>query len=73
MIKLERTTTDYPSYHIYYNDVFLGATYQDESGYFNFYHNNNTGYWSAHSLRLIADKLDELNKEWDDYIKQNLK
>jgi hypothetical protein len=30
------------------------------------------GCWSAESLRIIADELDERNKDWDEKIKKEL-
>lgn len=30
------------------------------------------GFFDAHSLRCIADKLDELNKPWDEQIQREL-
>ena len=46
----------------------------NENGFYNFWFtNDDKGYWTSHSLRLIANKLDELNKEWNDYILKNLK
>jgi hypothetical protein len=74
MITIEKTTSDRPSYHFYFNAVYLGDAERDESGFYNFWFtNDDKGYWTSHSLRLIANKLDELNEEWNDYILKNLK
>ena len=74
MITIEKTTSDRQSYHFYFNTVYLGDAERDESGFYNFwFSNDDKGYWTSHSLRLIANKLDELNKEWNDYILKNLK
>ena len=43
-----------------------------DDGYLGFYVVGD-GYWSSYALRLIADKLDEMNKTWDDHIKENIK
>lgn len=49
----------------------LGFFDMDVDGYYYFmYGNNSKGYWSAHHLRNIADKIDELNKPLDDKIRQ---
>ena len=73
MIRLERTTTNEKSYHLYFNTVYLGDVIMDEAGYYNFWDSNdNPGFWSSYSLKLIAEQLDELNKEWDEQIKQDL-
>jgi len=71
MINLEKQTNT--SYKVLFNTKYLGMAEMDESGFYNFYSNDNSGYWPSYALRLIADKLDELNKEWSDYIKENLK
>lgn len=75
MIRTEKITRDHRVYHFYYvNEAFLGTAERDESGFYNFYFaEENRGYWTAHALRLISDKLDELNREWNDYITKNLK
>ena len=39
----------------------------DVDGYFYFWPTND-GCWSAYIMRSIADKLDEVNKKWDDQI-----
>lgn len=76
MIRLEKTTTNTTSYHVYHDivDVYLGdaVLYEDGFFYFHFANDGNKGYWQAHILRGIADKLDELNKEWREYIDKNL-
>ena len=59
---------------VYFNKKRLGAFVVQDDGYFGFYPDDDLkGYWSSHSLRLIADKLDEMNKTWDEYIDKNLK
>lgn len=40
----------------------IGSIARDFDGAFYFWPINNGGAWSRHSLRTIADKLDELNK-----------
>lgn len=73
MIRLERTTTNEKSYHLYFDTVYLGDVFMDEAGYYNFWpSNDNPGFWSSYSLKVIAEQLDELNKEWDEQIKQDL-
>jgi hypothetical protein len=51
----------------------LGTFEMDVDGYFYFWRNENLkGYDSSDLLRKIADKLDEVNKEWDEHLKNNL-
>jgi len=59
-------------YGVYFNQKCIGHFTIQDDGYFGFYTNERSGYWSSYALRLIADKLDELNKEWNEYIKKNL-
>jgi len=77
MIRLERTTANTSSYHVYHDvtDVYLGDAIQYEDGfyYFHFANDKNSSYWQAYVLRGIADKLDELNKKWDEHLRKNLK
>ena len=55
---------------IFYTGTFLGTFQKDMDGYFKYWPPLRNGYWSAHVLRAIADKLDELNKEWDDEVRR---
>jgi hypothetical protein len=51
----------------------IGRFLMDESGYFGYWPDESlTGYWSSHAIRLVADKLDELNKDWDTHVAQAL-
>ena len=51
----------------------LGTFEMDVDGYFYFWRNEKlTGCDSSNILRGIADKLDEVNKEWDEHLKNNL-
>ena len=51
----------------------LGTFERDVVGYFYFWRNEKlTGCDSSYVLRGIADKLDEVNKEWDKHLKNNL-
>ena len=60
-------------YAVYFNKKRLGAFVIQDDGYFGFYPDDLKGYWSSNALRLIADKLDEINAAWDEYIDKNLK
>jgi hypothetical protein len=59
-------------YVVYHNKKELGTFVQYEDGYFNFLPKALPGYWSSYALRVIADELDRLNTEWDQYIQNNL-
>lgn len=57
---------------VYFNEKKIGVFVVQDDGYYGFYTEDNSGYWSSYSLRLIADKLDEFNKEWDDQVKRDI-
>jgi hypothetical protein len=49
----------------------LGLLIKDIDGYFYFFSNETSGggSWPEHLLRTIADKLNELNKDWDKEVR----
>lgn len=55
------------------NGKYLGYAYREVDGYYVFQSSlsQRYGFWTSYSLRMIADKLDELNKEWDEQLKRN--
>jgi len=54
------------------NKIGLGTLLKSDDGYYYWGPDFKDGtVWEAHVLRAIADKLDELNKEWDDIV-QNM-
>ena len=62
-------------YNVYINTEKLLGTFEiDVDGFYYFWDNkNNNGCWSSHSLRLIADKLDEHNKPYRNSIEEYFK
>ena len=52
------------------SDKLIGSFIVDVDGYLYFWEEPDLGRgcWSAHILREIADKLDALNKGWNDHI-----
>ena len=56
----------------YYNDVYLGDALMDVDGYYYFwFEEGKSGAWSDYGLKAIADKLQELNKDWNDKINKD--
>ena len=51
-----------------YNGVYIGDFLKKEDGYFDFWPDQKGGFWPSYMLRALAEKLDELNKPWDDDI-----
>jgi hypothetical protein len=71
MIRIEKIKLS--SYRVYFNDIYLGNAEMEVDGFYNFWFSKDiNGYWTSHSLRLIAEMLDELNKEWNDKITSDL-
>lgn len=57
---------------VYFGDKHLGEFVLDVDGYFYYWPTDERGCWASYSMRWIADKLDELNRPWDEFIQQNL-
>lgn len=48
-----------------------GEIYREVDGYFVYAPPpSRGGYWPAYLMKAIADKLDELNEEWDQQLKE---
>lgn len=57
---------------IFNNGKKLGQFYMEVDGYFVFQPDiTNGGFWNEYTLKLILKKLEELNQEWDNHIKDN--
>ncbi len=57
---------------VFDNGVVLGVFLRDVDGYFYYWPEKLSGAWEAHILRAIADKLDEINKPWDEQIRNDI-
>ena len=55
------------------NGKLIGELIMDVDGYFYFWPADNNGAWAANHLRELANKLDELNKEWNKQVEKELK
>jgi hypothetical protein len=59
---------------LYFEDrVHIGNVYQEVDGFYVFDPKREGGVWQAHSLREIADILDNLNKPWEEHIENFFK
>jgi len=67
-IRLEKTTKFvYKAFTP--NNKYLGTFELDVDGYFHYWKDKSlSGSWSSYQLRAIADKLDEINKSYEDII-----
>jgi len=48
----------------------VGSLVMDVDGYFYFWPVDNNGAWSSYHLREVANKLDEINKEWHQQVEK---
>lgn len=66
-----RSRTGYTKEVFHNNGVYLGDFDEVVDGYYNFWPRlKHNGYWSAHVLRALADKLDELNADWNKQLQE---
>ena len=72
MIELKSSNRIQGVYEVHFNKKRIGTFLIQDDGYYGFYTESDSGYWSSYALRLIADKLDEVNKEWDDQVKKDI-
>jgi len=64
--KIERN-----KYEVLINEKLIGHFIRDVDGYLYYWPLKSlSGSWNSNALRLIANKLDELNKELDNSIKK---
>lgn len=70
MTELVLKQNDLGSYYVYTNTgVDIGVFVMDVDGYYYYWPNRQKdGAWSPWMLRDVADKLDEVNKPWDDIV-----
>lgn len=52
------------------SNKYIGYLYMEVDGYYVYQPVNVNGCWSAYEMRIIADKLDELNKDWDEQVRK---
>jgi hypothetical protein len=63
MKKLELRYSDSVQHVVYIGGRRIGKFLMDESGQFCYYPDERLiGYWPSYQIRMIADKLDEINK-----------
>jgi len=67
-IKL-KTHDNSSSLDVYLGTQKVGLFYLEVDGFWVF-NSTGDGYWNEFSLRLIADRLEELNKSWNEQINE---
>ena len=54
------------------NGKLVGDLIMDVDGHFYFWPEDNNGAWRSYQLRELADKIDEINKSWDEQVEKQL-
>lgn len=54
------------------NNKLIGNFIVSDDGYFYYSPLTNPGLFSSYTLKLISDKLEELNEQWDEKVKNDL-
>ena len=66
-IKLEKQSDNL--YDVWFNVKYLGRFVKDVDGFFYYWGDESlSGSWSSYQLRAIADKLDEINKPYEEVV-----
>lgn len=71
MIELTRIEESEDFFKLYWsNGKYLGDIVMDVDGYYVWWPDKSLyGSWDAYGLRAIAERLDEMNKDWDEKIR----
>lgn len=76
MKKIQLRPSDIPHQFLAYvgeETNILGEIEQGDDGYYHFWpRRDRVGYWDTDFLRKLADVIDELNKVWDNQVKEAL-
>jgi hypothetical protein len=74
MIELKTEIINDHHQRVLFGNKLIGYLIMDVDGYYYFDHTvQKNGFWTSHSLRMIADLLDDINKPLDDNIKEYFK
>jgi len=73
MIDIREVTPGIKDFY-FSNGVHLGFAYREVDGYYYFrFQHDRFGIFAGSQLRMISDKLGELNAEWDKKVDKDLK
>ena len=73
MIEFFHPFGDTRNYNIRVNNKFAGTLEPKEDGYWDWYPDLRPGYIPSWVLHAIANKLDEINQDWDSQIQKEIK
>lgn len=59
-------------YVVRINKQYAGSLEPKEDGYYDWYPDLRPGYVPSYILRALADKLEELNEDWDNQVKRDV-
>jgi hypothetical protein len=59
-------------HEVFFKDKLIGCLIRSDDGYFYYSPGKTSGLWGEWEMRAIADKLKEMNAEWDDKVKEEL-
>ena len=68
MITVKKTTTNWTSYHLYISDNYMGDVILNQDNTHHFPPVNDNFIWSANKLKMLANKLNELDIELEKNI-----
>lgn len=57
----------------FYTGIEMGEFYKEIDGYYVYWPIQRNGFWESYVLRIIADKLDELNEPYDKEVQEYFK
>lgn len=57
---------------VFINGLVIGTAYVETDGYYVFLPAGGKGFWSSCIMKMIAEHLDELNKDYDCQIKNEI-
>ena len=71
MIEFTQPFGDTKNYNVRINNIYAGTLEPKEDGFWDWWPEPRPGYIPAWVLHAIANKLDEINKDWDAQVNNN--
>lgn len=68
-----KTAEREPELAIIYRSIHVGDAILNDDGYYVFFPDTSrSGYWTADTLRHVADVLDAMNREWNEQVNRDM-